>query len=423
MTANKIFVVSILALMGSRPALLARAAAAEPLTLRQCIDLALSGNPLLLSARDRHEASLARVRQARELSPPTLSYDSDLQPGPFNLRGTRETYLGLSQTLEFPGRRVLRGRIAARESDQVLADIDSLTLDLIFQVKQAFSGLVLAGERIGYAEQDLELARDFLDKTDAKFKSGDTAEVEVLRARVEESKAANGVRVARTEQRLAAAELNFLMARNAGEPLEILADPNRPAPLPDPEILKETALAARPEMRRVRAAEEGEALKKTQARLSLWPDLDLGLARHRIEGEADSWDFTLSVALPLFFWQPARGPVAEAEAAGRAVGQEASHLRNLIRREVEEAALNAISAREQIELFESRILQPAEEVYNAFLYRFQKGDIGGLELIEARRSLMEARKSYADARLNYLVTIALLERSIGRSLEGVVDEK
>lgn len=422
MTIKSLFAsLSILtSLLGAFPA---QEKSENGLTLDQCVEIVLEKNPLLLSSQGLYEASLARVRQARELRQPTLSYDSDLQPNPFDFAGTRETYFGLNQTLEFPGRRVLRGRIAASESDQVLADIESLRLDLVFQVKQAFYGLLLAGEKIQNAEQDLELAQDFLAKAEAKFKVGDTAEVEVLRARVEAAKAVNGVKIARNEQRLAAAGLNFLLARGARDPLEIRDDPKRPPLDLDPERLKILALAARPEMRRIRAAEEGEALKSKQARLSYWPDFDLGLAKHRIAGEQAGWDFTLSFTLPLFFWQPKKGVIAETEASARALRREADHLRNLIEREVEEAALNAISARDQIELYEGRILKPAGEVYDAFLYRFQKGEIGGIELIEARRSLMEARRSYADARLNYHVTIASLERSIGRTFEGAAHEK
>jgi outer membrane protein TolC len=85
---------------------------------------------------------------------------------------------------------------------------------------------------------------------------------------------------------------------------------------------------------------------------------------------------------------------------------------------VEEAYTNASTASNQIRLFEEEILTQAEEVYNMFLFSFQEGEIGGIELIEARRTLIEARKAYADALYNYTVTIAALEKSIGQTLEG-----
>ncbi|MDD8026103.1 MAG: TolC family protein [Acidobacteriota bacterium] len=420
---SKCFFASVCVLVGLMAPLPAQDKPEPTLTLRRCVEIALERNPLLLSSQGLYEASLARVQQARELSPPALSYDSDLQPGPFDFGKTRETYLGINQTLELPGRRILRGRIAARESDQAGADVEILKLDLAFQVKQAFYGLLLAGEKIQYAAQDLELAEDFLAKAEAQLAAGDTAEVEALRARVEAAKAANGLRIARNEEALAAAGLNYLLARRPREPLRLAEEAARSDLDFDPERLKGWAMEARPEMRRIRAAEEGEALKIKQARLSQLPDFDLGLAQHKIGGEAASWDFTLSFSLPLFFWQPKRGAVAESEASARALRREAEDLRNQIERDVEEAAMNAASARDQIRLFEDRILKPAEEVYQAFLYRFQAGEIGGIELIEARRSLLEARRSYADARLNYHVTVASLERAIARSLEGAPHEK
>jgi outer membrane protein TolC len=94
------------------------------------------------------------------------------------------------------------------------------------------------------------------------------------------------------------------------------------------------------------------------------------------------------------------------------------HLKNTILLEVEEAALSALTAGRQIRLFEEEILTQAEEVYNMMLFSYQEGEIGGIELIEARRTLIEARKSYADALCNYSVALAVLERSVGRPIEG-----
>jgi outer membrane protein TolC len=122
--------------------------------------------------------------------------------------------------------------------------------------------------------------------------------------------------------------------------------------------------------------------------------------------------------IPLFFWQPKKGLVAEADANREALRREAEHLRNAIALDVEEAAMNAQSASDQIRLFEGHVLAQAEEVYDIFLYKFQQGEIGGIELIDARRSLNEVRRSYADALFNYRMTIAALEKAVGQSLDG-----
>jgi len=392
--------------------------AAETLTLEQCIGVALGQNPLVLSSLSQYRASLARVNQAKAWSQPSLDYDSDLQPGLFDFKGSGESYFGVSQTVEFPGKIGLRGKIAGMESEEILADIDLLKLDLTFQVKEAFFGILIAQEKLKYAEQDLELTQDFLNKAEVKHAAGDIALVEVLRARVEASKAANAVRVAGNEVRLAKAQLNFLLARQKYEPLEVRGDIRRPFVSLDLEQLKERALAFRPELKRIRFSLEREALRKKQGALSYLPDFDLGVSRHRIEGEMTTWDFTLSFPIPLFFWQPKRGEIAEAEALMKSLQKEEEYLRNAISLEVEEATMNALTAGQQIALFEEQILTQAEEVYNMFLFSFQEGEIGGIELIEARRTLIEARKSYTDALFNYDITLAALEKSVGQSLKG-----
>jgi cobalt-zinc-cadmium efflux system outer membrane protein len=388
------------------------------LTLEQCISITLQQNPLILSSQQQYQASLARVSQAKALPQPSIDIDSDLQPKFFNLKGSSESYIGGSWSLEFPGKRLLRGKIASKESNEIMTDIELLKLDIVFQVKQAFYGLLLAQEKLKYTQQDLELSQDFLKKAEVKYETGDVAKVEVLRARVEAAKAANEVRSATNEVRLAKAMLNFLLARKKYAPLEIKGQLKRPPIRLNSEELIQKAFAFRPEIKRINYSLEKENLIRTQGYLSYLPDFDVGVAKHWLEGEGTYWDVTLSFPVPLFFWQPKKGEIAEAKANIESLKREAEHLKNAITLDVEEAHMNALTASNQIQLFEEEMLTQAEEVYNMFLFSYQEGEIGGIELIEARRTLVETRKSYADALFNYDASLAALEKSIGQSFEG-----
>jgi outer membrane protein TolC len=389
-----------------------------PLTLDQCIQEAMQNNPLILSSYQQYQAALARINQAKAFPQPSLDWDSDLQPHLFDFRNTGEWYFGVSQAIEFPGKRYLRGKIAAKESQELMREIELLELDISYQVKQGFYELLLAQEQQKYAEENLELSRDFLKKAELKYETGDAAQVEVLRARVEASRAATAVRQAANELRLAKAYLNYLMARRKYAPLKISGQLRKePVPL-DLNELKERAFNFRPELRRVHLAQERLELQKKQAYMNYLPDFDLGVNRHKVIGEGEWWDVTLSFPIPLFFWQPAKGEAAEAQATLRSLDRETEHLQNTVSLEVEEAYMNAEAAENQISLFEDEILTQAEEVYQMFLFSYQEGEIEGIELIDARRTLLEARTSYADALYNYGVALAALEKSIGISLKG-----
>ena len=78
--------------------------ALEVLTLEQCIVFALDQNPLVQSSQQLYQASLARIHRAKALSQPNLDFDSDLQPGLFDFKGSGEAYFGLSQSIDFPAR-------------------------------------------------------------------------------------------------------------------------------------------------------------------------------------------------------------------------------------------------------------------------------------------------------------------------------
>ena len=387
-----------------------------PLTLDQCVSLALDQNPLVLSARQEYRAALARVSQARSLPQPTLSYDSDAQPSVTNLRGSQEQYIGVGALIPFPGKTYLRGQVARRESREVEAGVALTELDLTFDVTATFYTLLLAREKAAYARQNLALSQDFVEKTELKFGAGDVPRVEVVRARVEAANAVSELRRAESDESLARERLNFLLARPGSAPLELAAELKASPISYEVSQLTEWAFSSRPEISGIQSALEGASLTKKLGFMSYLPDIDLGVAQHRLDGEANTWQVTLGVELPLFFWQPARGEIREAYARSQALTQEAAYLRNLISLEVAEAHREYETAVNQIQLIEDEILAQAEEVYEMYLFSYQQGEIGGIELIEAQRTLSEARKAYADSLYDYDIAIASLERSVGRAL-------
>jgi outer membrane protein TolC len=150
--------------------------------LARCIDIALEQNPLILSAAGYYKASLARIKQATALPQPLFGYDSDLQPSFFNFANSGESYTGFIFEIPFPSKIKTSGDIATKDSEELVAEQQVLRLEIVFNVKDAFYGLLLAQEKLGYAENDLEMAREFLQNTELKYEAGDVARVEALRA-------------------------------------------------------------------------------------------------------------------------------------------------------------------------------------------------------------------------------------------------
>lgn len=386
----------------------------EALSLDQCIALALERHPLILASADRHQASVARIRQAKAFPFPSIDFNSDLQPHFGDFVNSEEAYLGVSQTFELPRKRTARGKIAEQESREVETDIDLVKLEVIFQVRRAFYELLLAQGKLAYAKQDLELAEDYLQKAELKLAAGDVGRVEVLRARVEALSAANAVRVAVNDVNLAKARLNYHLARGKSAPVQVVGQLQIPFLDLNLGDLQAEALRLRPELRRLRLSVEKENLVQARARLSNLPDLDFNVSRHRLEGLPTTWSFTVSAPLPFLFQQRQKAEIAESLANARALQRESEQARNTILVEVEEAHTNAQKAQDQILLYQKEILPRAQEVLEMFTFSYQEGEIGGIELIEARRTLNASRRSYADAQFEYALAVGALEKAVGR---------
>jgi cobalt-zinc-cadmium efflux system outer membrane protein len=386
----------------------------EALSLDQCIALALERHPLILASADRHQASVARIRQAKAFPFPSIDFNSDLQPHFGDFVNSEEAYLGVSQTFELPRKRTARGKIAEQESREVETDIDLVKLEVIFQVRRAFYELLLAQGKLAYAKQDLELAEDYLQKAELKLAAGDVGRVEVLRARVEALSAANAVRVAVNDVNLAKARLNYHLARGKSAPVQVVGQLHIPFLDLNLGDLQAEALRLRPELRRLRLSVEKENLVQARARLSNLPDLDFNVSRHRLEGLPTTWSFTISTPLPFLFQQRQKAEIAESQANARALQRESEQARNTILVEVEEAHTNAQKAQDQILLYQKEILPRAQEVLEMFTFSYQEGEIGGIELIEARRTLNASRRSYADAQFEYALAVGTLEKAVGR---------
>jgi len=390
----------------------------ETLTLDQCLSIALKQNPMVQSYGHQYKASIARVYQAKAFPQPEINLDYDLQPKLFNLAGSDETYVGISQSFEFPGKRYLRGKIARKESGEFFCDYQQVILDLTFQVKKAFYELLLEMERGKYAEENLTYAEDFLNKAKEKYESGDVSKLEVLRARVEAARAKNQKKISQNKIKLAKSRLNFVMAREKSQPIEIKGNLRKPFPHLDLNGLNKRALKLRPEVKKARLALSRAKLSRTGAYLNYLPDFSLGVNRHKITNEPTYWDVTLSFQVPLFFWQPKKGEIAEANATIKSQEQESKYIELSVSLEVENAFHNALSFKDQINFFETEVLKEAEEVYQMSMISYKEGKIGSIELIQSRKTLLELKESYGETLLNYDLALAELEKYVGASLEG-----
>ena len=388
--------------------------AEEEWTLTRCLETAYRQSPRLQAATSAFQAAQARVQQAVALPQPELTLDYDLQPRPFAFKESAESYIGVNQVIPWPGKIILNGRIARREAREVNVDLDAVHLELFSEVKEAFFQMLLAVNNEKLAKENVALARDFFSRAQTKFESGDAAKIEMLKAKVEMARAENDLSLAANDMYRVRVQLNFLLNRATAAPL-LLRGELKPPPLKisRADCLAQ-ALARRPDIVRARIAEKRLSLQLNLAKLAFMPDFQLGVSRHRISGENSTWDVGISVQIPLWFWQPLKGEIAETRANLERGRAEREEIERAVARDVEQAWQTVATLDRHIQFFEEQVLQEAEEVYRKTMFSYQEGEIGYMELIDARRIMVDIKREYAEALFRGQSSRIDLEKSLGR---------
>lgn len=419
------FLFVILSLFSLTPAV---AATAPVLSLTDCIDLARRQNPQLLAARQ--EAAAQRIQADRERPSFRPNVALNLEellhvPQVDKVLGeTSETVkpfartrlaLRLEQPLFHAGASAAGQRADAldRSADAGSARAEA---DLILGVKRAYFGLLaaeqfaqVANEAVKLAEAHHDLVRTMLDAGSAARSDLLRADVEAAEARHEQTRAANGVDLAR-------AALNRLLGRTLDTPIQLKPVDSLPPEPPALDELVQQANRNRPELQalqaQITAAEAGLSLARDEKKPSV--NLTASLSQQTESAFVPSTLLLAGVVLrwPLLDGGQYRRDAQEAEA--RLIQLRALHEDAVqgVTLDVRRAWLALRESRQRAQV-EAENVTAAREAADIAELRYQAGAGTNLETIDARLTRQRAGTNHAQALYDAHIAQAELMQTIG----------
>jgi outer membrane protein, heavy metal efflux system len=381
-----------------------------PFSLKDLEEVALKVHPGLHKAREEARKNEAELRIAKQYPNPevegTVSRQKEI-PGP-------ETGVGytvaLSQTLEWPGRRA-RKQEAARfgiESAQKLVTNEELSV--IARLRELFYRLLADEQFVKVARENLDTAKQLLDLVEKRVRLGESRHLELLKAQVEFYSLEREHEKARTTLTGDRQVLNQFLLENLPADYSIsdrFTAMDEAIPLTR---WREAALAAHPLL-----AAQNAALRQAESSLSAerqaWvPDVTVKVFHNR--------DLDLSasgggISIPLPLWNRKGGEVAKAAAAKSQARYELA----LTRQELETKLAAQYSlyetARRQVKSFQKHIIPQAGESLRLAQFSYQHGELGLLEVLDARRVYRTTEQDYYKALLEYWLARVELWRLAG----------
>jgi len=390
----------------------------------EAIQEALAHNPTLAVAREqvaREQIAQARARvtQGYALPEPSISTTFLGATGLTHPHTGNETDVGVGITIPFPNKIILRGQAAKGDLGSFDAQYVLQRQLVAAQTAQAYDSLLVAlrhREDLLVAKQ---LAQDFVQKTQARFNAGTAAKLDVVKGQVDAAQAENDLIANERGIANARAGLNRLLGRVLGasiEPADTLGVPVIPS---DFARLEQLAMSARPELRGLVRQRESARAQERLAQQYFLPDITLGVSRDKIYGTEPTYETSIGIDLPIFFWQHQNGEVAEAKHRQAELSATFRDVSAQVGQDLRNAYSTATVALRQVQFLGDELVPSATEQYKIASDSYALGGSSALEVIDAQRTLLDAKSQYTTALGALNDAVADLERATGAPLDSI----
>ena len=415
---------------------------ARPLSLADCLNIALQQNATILKAKNDLDAQYGVVVQTRAVVLPQLQatgqYKDTDRSSMENFPGTPSSPdqnwnagLQIVQSIYQGGKLTAAVRAAKFTKEQALAQYQATLADTLLAVRLAYYDVLLAAEQITVNEASVNLLEKELDDQQRRYDAGTVPHFNVLRAKVSVANARPPLIQAQNNYRIAKNNLSNLLGYNL--PREIwdniplnLTDTLDAAPyqinLSD---ALQAALAKRPELVALRKTEELQKLNITNAKSGYKPNLSVFAGYNwfnaqftppiEIDHDINGWNAGAQVSWDIFDGMLTHGKVVQANAlyekSKTAVDEE---MRN-VELEVRTAYSDFLEAQEVLES-QKTVQAEAEESLREANARASAGTGTQLDVLDAENSLTQARSTQVQALHDYDAARARFERAIGKTI-------
>jgi len=401
----------------------------KPLTMEDCVLIALKQNPQITSSQQGIITAQAGLTRARSSYYPQVSLDmtegfvsetsAASNGGAFTFAPAdtlQQLDLGFGLTFWQRGREesVAQRRASLKSAEQSLA---STAQSLTEQVAGQYLNVLAAQELVGVAQGGVGSAQAHLEQVKARAALGATAEVDVFPAEDDLARAQLDLIDARSNVRLAFAQLKNAMAVPQETKFDLAPSP---APIkgaiPVFQEAMRTALERRPEVAGSRHDVVASRYALTQAKIRRGPLVDVagqyGQPYTDWNAHEGTWSLLLGLSWPLFDGRATQSDVTSARATLTRTQADLQRQVNQVGLEVEDALVEVERSQERLDAT-AKSVAAADARLRAAEGKYRQGVGILLEVIDARVAVTTASANQVRARYDYQVALIGLQKATG----------
>ena len=411
------------------------------LTLDESLKIGLENSKTLHSSKLKIVSAEAQLSQANAAGLPSLglgaSYTrlSSIQPynitipglGSFNVSPSiLDNYVSkatLTQPL-FTGFKISsNSEIAKNNSLAARQDYSKDEQDVIYNIKNAYWSLFLAGKVKDAVDDNVQQMKAHLDDIQNFFKQGLATKNEVLKVEVQLSEAQLSQIDARNSVKLATVNFDNVINIPLSTDIEIQKDVQvENENIEEIDHLIDKAMKNRPDLKslqfRLDVSKNGITLAQSgwYPQIVLAGEYDYNKPNQRIlpiQNQFNgTWAVNVGLTYNLWDWGTTKAQTTQAESQYEQTKDSYSTLKDAVTLDVTQNYYNLIKAKEKVLVTQQTVSQ-AEENYRVTDDKFKQGLTLNSELLDAEVALVQAKTNYAQSIVDYELAKAQIERATG----------
>ena len=362
------------------------------------VNEALKNSPEIQASQARIEAARLRIPQVKSLPDPAFTF------GYQNEGFDRYTYgeeqgsqwmFSASQQFLFPGKRALKGDMAAREAESMEAMHELLKLKTIARVKELYYDLFLAYKNIDLLKDKRDLFIRIEDITLTRYAAGKTMQQEVLMAQTEKYMLLEKEEMFKQKVQSLEAMLMAVTGREKGPRPDKPSEPvYQPFPMEIDEAI-DLALQRSPEIKSRGKMIEAADTRLLMARKEYMPDFALSGGYFNRSGDyKDMWSATATINIPLYFYSKQRPAVGEAEANVRQAKQEREAVKLMIAAALRDNYSMLRSAEKLMDIYKNGLIPKNTQDVELALSGYATGGTEAIVVLSRLKTLLEYETQY-----------------------------
>jgi outer membrane protein TolC len=417
----------------------------RPLSLTDCLNIALQQNGTILKAKNDLDAQYGLVVQTRAVALPQMQATGqykDTDPSAvesFPGGGTNGTSaqpnqnwnagVQIVQSIYEGGRLVAAIQAASATKKQALAQYQSTVADTLLVVRLAYYDVLL--QEITVNEASVNLLQKELEDQQSRYNAGTVPKFNVLRAEVALANERPALIQARNNYRITKNVLCNLLGYNLprsiweDSPLNLTDTLDAASYQVDLPTAIQQALGRRTELAALRQTAELQRLGVVNAKAGYKPTVQVFAGYNwynaqftppvELTHDINGWNVGAQLNWDIFDGMLTRGKIVQARALYDKSKTDLADRARQIELEVRTAYSGFIMAREVLDS-QLKVQEEAEEALREASARADAGTGTQLDVLDAQTSLTQARTTEVQALHDYDAARARLERAIGEEM-------